>query len=219
MDLKYSNACKEVVMLFDYFLDENDLSKIPEKQIEHLKKNANQQYNFAIDESKELEEQEISKEAKAIIVSLYKKYFTTNEQKKKVDEIIAILDRQKILKRIIIQALEDNIKISMAGMAAEKVFVGTFENGNTSDLEKATGIAKSMVTRYGMSDIGFAYIEIISGEMEKIVLDEVNKILKKAFEDAIEIIENNKIKMEKTIEYLMEHKDINEEEFIKVFNE
>ena len=32
MDLKYSNACKEVLVLFDYFLDENDLSKIPEKQ-------------------------------------------------------------------------------------------------------------------------------------------------------------------------------------------
>ena len=95
MDLKYSNACKEILVLFDYFLDKNDLSKIPEKQIEHIKKMANQQYNYIIDESKELEEQEISKEAKAIIVSLYKKYFTTSEQKRKVDEIIAILDRQK----------------------------------------------------------------------------------------------------------------------------
>lgn len=99
MDLKYSNACKEVVVLFDYFLDDNDLSKIPEKQIEHIKKNANQQYNYFIDESKVLEEQEISKEAKAIIVSLYKKYFTTSEQKKKVDEILAILDRQKNIKK------------------------------------------------------------------------------------------------------------------------
>lgn len=99
MDLKYSNACKEVLVLFDYFLDENDLSQIPEKQIEHIKKNANQQYNYFIDESKVLEEQEISKEAKAIIVSLYKKYFTTSEQKKKVDEILAILDRQKNIKK------------------------------------------------------------------------------------------------------------------------
>ena len=99
MDLKYSNACKEVMVLFDYFLDENDLSKIPEKQIEYIKKNANQQYNYIIDESKELEEQEISTEAKAIIVSLYEKYFATNEQKKKVDEIIAIIDRQKNIKK------------------------------------------------------------------------------------------------------------------------
>lgn len=99
MDLKYSNACKEVVTLFDYFLDENDLSKIPEKQIKYLREKANQQYNYIVDESKTLEEQEISKEAKAIIVSLYKKYFATNEQKKKVDEIIAILDRQKNTKK------------------------------------------------------------------------------------------------------------------------
>ena len=99
MDLKYSNACKEILVLFNYFLDEDDLSKIPEKQIEHLKKNANQQYNYVIDESKELEEQEISKEAKAIIVSLYKKYFTNNEQKRKVDEIISILDEPKNIRK------------------------------------------------------------------------------------------------------------------------
>ncbi len=99
MDLKYSNACKEVLVLFDYFLDENDLSKIPEKQIEHLKKNANPQYNYVVDEYKALEEQEITKETKALIISLYKKYFTTNEQEKKVDEIIAILDRQKNIKK------------------------------------------------------------------------------------------------------------------------
>ena len=99
MDLKYSNACKEVLVLFDYFLDENDLSKIPKKQIEHLKKNANQQYNYLVDESKALEKQEISKEAKAIIISLYKKYFTNDEQKKKVDEIISILDKQKNTKK------------------------------------------------------------------------------------------------------------------------
>lgn len=99
MDLKYSNACREVVTLFDYFLDENDLSKIPEKQIKYLREKANQQYNYIVDEYKTLEEQEISKEAKAIIVSLYKKYFATNEQKKKIDEIIAILDRQKNTKK------------------------------------------------------------------------------------------------------------------------
>ena len=54
MDLKYSNACKEVVVLFDYFLDENDLSKILEKQMKHLRENANQQYTYIVDESKVL---------------------------------------------------------------------------------------------------------------------------------------------------------------------
>lgn len=115
------------------------------------------------------------------------------------------------------QELQDEIKILMSGMAAEKVFAGSFKNGNTSDLEKATWIAQNMVTKYGMSDIGFAYIEKVNGEIEKVVLDEVNKILKKAFDDAIEIIENNKEKMENAIQYLIEHRDINEEEFIKAF--
>ncbi len=100
MNLKYSNACKEVLVLFDNFLDENDLSKIPKKQIQYIRKNANQQYNYVIDETKELEEQNISKEAKAIIISLYKKYFATTEQKKEIDEIITTLDRKKYNKSI-----------------------------------------------------------------------------------------------------------------------
>ena len=99
MNLKYSNACKEILVLFDYFLDEEDLSKIPKKQIDHLKKNVNQQYNYVIDESKTLEEQEISKEAKAIIICLYKKYFATGEQKRKIDEILYTFDKQKNIKK------------------------------------------------------------------------------------------------------------------------
>lgn len=95
MDSKYSDACKEVLVLFEYFLDEDDLSKIPRKQIEHLRKNANKEYDYFVDESKELEGQEISKEAKAIIINLYKKYFATNEQKKKINEIISLLDSKK----------------------------------------------------------------------------------------------------------------------------
>lgn len=99
MNLKYSNACKEVLVLFDYFLDENDLSKIPEKQIEYLRQNANQQYIYFVDETKELEEQEMSKEAKAIIISLYKKYFANKEQRKKIDEIVSIMDKQGNIKK------------------------------------------------------------------------------------------------------------------------
>ena len=112
MNLKYSNACKEVLVLFDYFLDEDDLSKIPQKQIEHLKKNANQQYNYVIDESKTLEEQEISKEAKAIIICLYKKYFATDEQKRKIDETIYNFDKQKSIKNdnnSIFNSIEDTL--------------------------------------------------------------------------------------------------------------
>lgn len=150
MDLKYSNACKEVVMLFDYFLDDNDLSKIPEKQIEHLKENANKQYNYIVDESKVLEEQEISKEAKAIIVSLYKKYFTTNEQKKKVDEILAILDRQKNIKKTNnsgFNNLEEALKYKNSIKESEEVNSNENIENNEKALVKSESIWKKIINK------------------------------------------------------------------------
>lgn len=150
MDLKYSNACKEVVVLFDYFLDDNDLSKIPEKQIEHLKENANKQYNYIVDESKVLEEQEISKEAKAIIVSLYKKYFTTNEQKKKVDEIIAILDRQKNIKKTNNSGF-DNLEevLKYKNSIKDRVEIKPNETGQNNEkaLVKSESIWKKIISK------------------------------------------------------------------------
>lgn len=95
MDFTYSNACKEVITLFDYFLDENDFAKIPARQIEHIKKQANQQYIYIIDERKSLEEQKISKEAKAIIINIYKKYFVNAEKRLKIDQYISNIDRPK----------------------------------------------------------------------------------------------------------------------------
>jgi len=88
MDLKYSNACKEIEVLFDYFLDEKDLSKIPAEQMENIRNNANSQFIYAIDETKPLEEQQISKEAKAIIINIYERYFATEEQKNGIREIL-----------------------------------------------------------------------------------------------------------------------------------
>ena len=54
------------------------------------------------------------------------------------------------------QILLNKIKVSLAGIGAEKVFYDDFENGGTSDLEKATDTARNMITRYGMSDLGLA---------------------------------------------------------------
>ena len=145
MDLKYANACKEVLVLFDYFLDEEDLSKIPEKQIEYLKKNANQQYNYGVDESKELEEQNITKEAKAIIISLYKKYFTTNEQKKNIDEILTILDKQKNVKKISntgFNSLEEALNHTNETKRVDKDM--SSENTNVESNEKALVKSESM---------------------------------------------------------------------------
>ena len=104
----------------------------------------------------------------------------------------------------------------LGGMISEEVFLGEFASGNSSDLEVATDFAKRMVTRYGMSKLGYGRISEVSGEMAVIVQKEINDILQECFEKAKAIIEENKDIMMKAVDYLYEHKEIDEEAFIKV---
>ena len=113
----------------------------------------------------------------------------------------------------------NRIMVSMGGMAAEKVYLGEFANGNSSDLEKATELAKNMVATYGMSELGYGQIKNPDNRMSEIMQNEINKILEECFEKTQEKIEQNKEKMDKIIAYLMEKTEIDEEEFIKVYKE
>ena len=109
------------------------------------------------------------------------------------------------------------IKVSLAGMGAEKVYLGEYCNGNTSDLEHATRIARNMVTRYGMSKFGLAQIENEDTELSQDVLKEVNEILEECFKDVINIITENKEKMDKVVDFLYNNKEISEEQLIENF--
>lgn len=111
------------------------------------------------------------------------------------------------------------IKVALAGMASEEEFIGEFSNGNTSDLKQATRIAKNMVTKYGMSDLGFAQIEEPTGELSVKVQEEINKILSSCYNEALEIIKENKETIEKLVEILMVEKELTEEKFIEVLEE
>lgn len=115
-------------------------------------------------------------------------------------------------------ALLNDIKIDLAGLACEKVYYGEYESGGTSDIEHATATAYDMITRLGMSDIGLAKVKNPDGEIAKIIWDEENKILKQCFEDAEKLLSENKERIDKVVEYLLEKTEINEEEFISVFN-
>ena len=115
--------------------------------------------------------------------------------------------------------LLNNIVICLGGMASEQVFLGEFENGNTSDLAKATDIANRMITQYGMSSLGFAQITNTSGEIAVLVQNEINKILDDCFKKAVELITENKKKMENAVKYLMQNKEIDETQFIEHFEE
>ena len=112
----------------------------------------------------------------------------------------------------------NRIKISLAGMCSEQVFLGYNENGCGSDLEKATWWANAIITKYGMSSLGLARINNPGAEIEKMVFEETNRILEECKEDTIRLIKENKEKMQRVVDYIMLHKEINEEEFIRQFN-
>ena len=97
MDNNYRNACKEVVVLMDYFLSEDEYNRIPKEYINKLRECSNKDYDFKIDESKDLEEQKISVEAKAIIISIYKQFFSNNKEDELIDNILFLNQRKKEL--------------------------------------------------------------------------------------------------------------------------
>ena len=114
--------------------------------------------------------------------------------------------------------LLNQIKVSLAGMAAEEIFCGEFANGNTSDLQKATTIAKDMITKYGMTKLGFGQIINLEGELVVKVQEEINSILDDCYKETCNIINENKEQMEKVVDYLLKQKEISEEEFIEILN-
>ena len=94
----YAKAYKEVLEIIKYF-PEKEYNKIPKEKIEYYKNNMDKNYEFIIDPQKDLSEQNISKEANAIIVSLYQDYFATEEQKQKIKEILELNEKKAELAR------------------------------------------------------------------------------------------------------------------------
>ena len=89
IDNKYSKPYKEVLEIIKHFPEE-EYKKIPKEKIDFFRENMDVNYKFSIDPTVNLSEQNISKEANAIIVALFREYFATDEQKEKINEIIKI---------------------------------------------------------------------------------------------------------------------------------
>lgn len=85
----YEKAYVEVLEILKYF-PKKDYMKIPEEKIEFYKKNKDKNYIFTINPKVDLSKQNISREANAIIVNLYRDYFATEEQKVKIKEILEL---------------------------------------------------------------------------------------------------------------------------------
>lgn len=82
-NIEYANAYSEVLEILKY-VSINDYNKIPKKQIEFFENNSNKNYNFFYNPYKTLDEQNVSKRAKAIIAIIFKDYWATDIQKEKI---------------------------------------------------------------------------------------------------------------------------------------
>jgi len=79
----YRNAFTEVYEIINY-LGESDYNKIPREIISVIEKNRNQNYEYFLDESISLEEQEMLPETKAILFNFFRDYLSTQEQNEKI---------------------------------------------------------------------------------------------------------------------------------------
>ena len=95
MNERYSKAYVEVLEIISHFSEE-EYNKIPKEKIEFYEANKDKDYKFNFDPSNDEEAyKNVSKEAKAIIVTLFRDYYATEEQKEKLKEILLENERKQ----------------------------------------------------------------------------------------------------------------------------
>jgi len=123
-----------------------------------------------------------------------------------------------------------NITVLMAGRAAEQLEFGIETSGAASDIEKATAIARQMVSMYGMSDrFGMMQLETIqnryldgrpvlqcSDQTGAELDDEVKEILAGCYKNAATLLENDKATLEKIAEFLFNKETLTGDEFMEM---
>ena len=127
--------------------------------------------------------------------------------------------------------LEARIIVFLAGRAAEELVFHSVTTGAANDIEKATGIARAMVTQYGMSDkfglMGLAarQDQYLSGHTvmdcgeatAAAVDDEVMRILKDSYEEAKRLLAENRDVLDQIAAFLIEKETITGKEFMQIF--
>lgn len=115
--------------------------------------------------------------------------------------------------------LLNNIKVLLAGQAAEEIFMKNITNGSSDDLFKANTIAKEMIVKFGMGQKYPLYVETNNNMIiQDSFKEEISEILQKQYSDTKKILEENKEKIEKVFKVLIEKKQISGKEFIEVLN-
>ncbi len=127
--------------------------------------------------------------------------------------------------------MEEEIVTLLAGRAAEELKFDSVTNGASNDIEKATNIARTMITMYGMSDkFGMVQLEGITGEYldrrrvlncssetETKVDTEVKNMIKASYEKAYKLLKKNVETLDAIAKVLIEKENLTGQEFMKLF--
>ena len=132
--------------------------------------------------------------------------------------------------------MENMLKSLLGGRIAEEIIFKDISTGASNDIERATELAKNMVTVYGMSEklgpvcydnegenvfIGRDYgrTKVYSEEVQYAIDQEIKDFILKAKEEATQILLEHKDKLEKLAQTLLEKETINRKEFLEVLGE
>nr|CCH80617.1 ATP-dependent Zn protease [Candidatus Phytoplasma mali] len=108
-----------------------------------------------------------------------------------------------------------NITSYLGGRVAEELVFDDISNGSYDDFKQATRIAKLMVTKYGMSDLGVTQDSEFSDK--KAIDTEIKKIVDDCHQETKNIIKQNKSLLDKIVVLLLEQETITKEEIDKLF--
>ena len=130
------------------------------------------------------------------------------------------------------EEIENKIATFTGGRAAEEVVFGSVTTGASNDIEQATKLARAMITRYGMSDeFGMVALETVtnqylggdaslacSAETQTKIDQQVVALVQKQHDKAVQILMDNREKLDQLATYLYEKETITGEEFMHILN-
>lgn len=130
------------------------------------------------------------------------------------------------------EEIENKIATFTGGRAAEEVAFGSVTTGASNDIEQATKLARAMITRYGMSDdfdmvaletvtnqyLGGDASLVCSAETQTKIDQQVVALVKREHQKALDILRENRTKLDELANFLYEKETITGEEFMGILN-
>ncbi|MDO4322277.1 MAG: ATP-dependent zinc metalloprotease FtsH [Lachnospiraceae bacterium] len=130
------------------------------------------------------------------------------------------------------EEIENKIATYTGGRAAEEVIFGSVTTGASNDIEQATKLARAMITRYGMSkDFDMVALETVnnqylggdaslvcSAETQTEIDRQVVELVKKQHQKAVQILLENRDKLDELSQFLYDRETITGEEFMNILN-